>query len=148
MQIRQRYVGDIKHIYQHWHVVSNFNGRLSLNTNRKRAFLKNQNFGALCAPYSSSCGELLSRTMPLGLCKSRLFSLIACVTDGKVLGRNCDGWTSFGKEMGTENLDRDGKSRHTPLIKIPISIILLIFKSHSPKVKGNFTSGLSVSYTF
>jgi hypothetical protein len=36
-------------------------------------------------------------------------SLKAFVTDGKVLGWNCDGRT----ELGTENLAEDGKSRHT-----------------------------------
>ena len=34
-------------------------------------------------------------------------------TDGKVLGRNSDGRTCYGKEMETENLDGDSKSRHT-----------------------------------
>ena len=47
--------------------------------------------------------------MPLGLCKNRLFSLIAFVTDKKVLGQYCDGGdgqTYFGMERiegeGTE----------------------------------------------
>ena len=30
------------------------------------------------------------------------------MTDGKVLGQNCDGRTCFGTEMGMENLAGDG----------------------------------------
>ena len=39
--------------------------------------------------------------------------LRAFVTNGEVLGRNCDGRTYFGMERGMENLDGNGKSRNT-----------------------------------
>ena len=43
-----------------------------------------------------------------GLRGRRTDRLRAFVTDGKVLGQNCDGRTCFGTEMGMENLAEDG----------------------------------------
>ena len=75
-----------------WHFARTIGGQVALasGSQQKRKFILTRIFG-LHAPYSSSGGGLLSRTVPLGLFMTYFYFCIAFVKEGNVYGRNYEG---------------------------------------------------------